>query len=297
MNLLLFTVLTLCGLGILAAVILYFVANKFKVYEDPRIDEVEQMLPLANCGGCGFAGCRNFAESLVNNENIDDLFCPVGGGGMMKDIAGFLGKAAAEKEPQIAVVRCNGSCANRPKTNVYDGVDSCAVMASLYGGETGCTFGCLMKGDCAVSCDFDALYLDPETGLPVVDQEKCVACGACVKACPKNIIELRKRGPKERRVYVSCVNHDKGAVARKACKVACIACGKCAKICPFEAITVENNLAYIDFNKCKLCRKCVPECPTGAIWAVNFPTPKPKPESAPEEKTTEKEVKNETVVS
>ena len=113
--------------------------------------------------------------------------------------------------------------------------------------------------------------MDPSTGLPVVDESKCTACGACTKACPKGIIELRNKGPRGMRVFVSCVNKDKGGVARKACTAACIGCGKCAKVCAQEAITVENNLAYIDFAKCRLCKKCVTECPTGAIHAVNFP--------------------------
>ena len=121
------------------------------------------------------------------------------------------------------------------------------------------------------------MHMDPETGLPVIDQDKCVACGACVNACPNSIIELRKKGPKNRRVFVSCVNKDKGGVARKACTAACIGCGKCAKECPFGAITIENNLAYIDYNKCKLCRKCVVVCPTNAIHELNFPPRKEKP--------------------
>ena len=119
--------------------------------------------------------------------------------------------------------------------------------------------------------------MDPATGLPVVDEEKCTACGACVKACPKGVIELRNKGPRGMRVYVQCINKEKGGVARKACKVACIGCGKCAKVCAHDAITIANNLAYIDFTKCKLCRKCVAECPTGALVAVNFPVPKAKP--------------------
>lgn len=279
MNVLLFTIVTLCALGILSAVILYFVAQKFKVYEDPRIDEVEAMLPGANCGGCGFPGCRGMADALVKNDDISALFCPVGGSDVMKACAGHLGKAAPEKEPQVAVVRCAGSCAVRPRTNVFDGANSCAVVASLYGGETGCTFGCLGKGDCVVVCNFGAIEINPETGLPEVDEDKCTACGACVKACPKFIIELRKKGPKGRRIFVSCVNKDKGAVARKACGVACIGCGKCKKVCEFDAITIENNLAYIDFTKCRLCRKCVAECPTGAIQEVNFPPRAPKAET------------------
>ena len=276
-----YTILTLVVLGAVLAAVLYFVAQKFKVEEDPRIDEVESKLPGANCGGCGFAGCRGMAEALVKNDDISALYCPVGGGDVMKGIADYLGKAAPEREPQVAVVRCAGSCANRPRTNQFDGAPSCAVVASLYGGETGCTFGCLGKGDCTNVCEFGAITMNPETGLPEVDDEKCTACGACVKACPKGVIELRKKFPKSRKVYVSCVNKDKGGVARKSCSAACIGCGKCAKVCPFGAITVENNLAFIDSTKCRLCRKCVVECPTGAIVEVGFPARKPAEEGAP----------------
>ena len=151
-----------------------------------------------------------------------------------------------------------------------------AIAASLYGGETGCSYGCLGCGDCVAACQFDAIHMNPETGLPEVDEEKCTACGACAKACPKSIIEIRPQGKKSRRIYVQCVNKDKGAVARKACTVACIGCGKCVKVCPFEAITLENNLAYIDPNKCKSCRKCEEACPQNTIIALNFPPRKPK---------------------
>ncbi len=277
-DVLLFTILTMCILGVLAAVVLYFVAQKFKVFEDPRIDTVESMLPGANCGGCGFPGCRGMADALVKNDDISALYCPVGGAATMNGIASFLGKAVAEKEPQVAVVRCNGTCDKRPRTNQFDGASSCAVIASLYGGETACTYGCLGKGDCVAACNFGAIQINPETGLPEVDEEKCTACGACVKACPKMIIELRKKGIKNRRIYVACSNKDKGGIARKACVAACIGCGKCVKTCQFGAITLENNLAYIDASKCKLCRKCAAECPTGAIVEVNFPPRPPKKE-------------------
>ena len=280
MEVLLYTILTLCVLGILSAVILYVVAQKFRVEEDPRIDEVEKMLPGANCGGCGFAGCRGMADALVKQDDISSLFCPVGGGDTMKAVAAYLGKAAPEKEPQVATVRCGGTCEKRPRTNEYNGARSCAVASSLYIGETGCAFGCLGYGDCVAACTFGAITIDPATGLPVVDPDKCTACGACVKACPKKIIELRKKWPKNRAVYVSCVSKDKGAVVMKACKAGCIGCGKCEKVCAFGAITVENNLAYIDPQKCKLCRKCVNECPTGAIRLVGM-EPLPKEPKAP----------------
>lgn len=273
-----FTIVSLSVLGLLLAVILYAVAQKFKVEEDPRIDDVETILPGANCGGCGFAGCRAFAEGCVKASDLSTMFCPVGGNETMKKVASYLGVEVPEKQPQVAVVRCAGTCDNRPKLNHYDGYSSCAVMASLYAGDTGCKYGCLGQGDCELSCMFDAIKMDPKTGLPEVDEEKCTACGACVKACPKMIIELRNKGIKSRRIFVSCVNKDKGGVAKKACAVACIGCTKCQKVCPFDAITISNNLAYIDYNKCKLCRKCVTECPTGAIWEVNFPVRVPKKE-------------------
>jgi Na+-translocating ferredoxin:NAD+ oxidoreductase RNF subunit RnfB len=282
---LLYSIVTLSAIGAIAGVVLYFVAQKFKVEEDPRIDEIAEKLPGANCGGCGFAGCRNFAEAIVKAGNMDELNCPVGGNALVKDIAPILGVESVEKEPMIAVVRCNGSKKNAPQKIVYDSASTCSFAHSLFSGESGCPNGCLGLGDCVVSCKFDAIYIDDTTGLPVVSNEKCVACGACVKACPRNIIELRNKGKKDRRIYVSCINTEKGAIAKKNCEVACIGCGKCVKACPYEAITLNNNLAYIDFTKCKLCRKCVEECPTNAIVELNFPPRKEKSESKLEENT------------
>lgn len=271
MNIILVSVIVLGVIGIFSAAILYFAAQKFKVEEDPRIDEIESVLPGANCGGCGFPGCRGFADACV--QSLEGKFCPVGGNVVMSKVATILGVEVASVEPMVAVVRCNGSCRNRAKTNVYDGAKSCTIASMLYAGETGCSFGCLGLGDCVVACQFGAITIG-ENGLPIVDDEKCTACGACVKACPKNVIELRKKGPKSRRIYVGCINKDKGAITRKACSVGCIGCMKCQKECAFGAITVENNCAYIDFTKCRLCRKCIAVCPTNAIIEENFPPKK-----------------------
>ena len=271
MSTLVFTILALSVLALLLAVILYFVAQKFKVEEDPRIDDVVAVLPGANCGGCNYTGCRAFAEMCVKAAVLDDLYCPVGGAAAMSQVAEYLGKVAPEKEPMVAVVRCAGACDKRERVNIYNGAPSCAVAANLYSGDTACSFGCLSNGDCVRACNFGAIQMNETTGLPEVNEEKCTACNACVKACPNKIIELRKTGPKRRRIFVSCVNKDKGGVAKKACSVACTGCTKCQKVCTFEAITIENNLAYIDYSKCRLCRKCVPECPTNAILEVNFP--------------------------
>jgi ferredoxin len=200
----------------------------------------------------------------------------------MAQVAEILGLDAGNADPKVAVVRCNGTCALRPRTNQYDGAQSCAIVAALYGGETACSYGCLGCGDCVEVCQFDAIHINPQTLLPEVDEAKCTACAACVKACPKSIIELRPQGKKSKRIYVQCVNKDKGAVARKACEVACIGCSKCEKVCEFGAITMANNLAYIDADKCRLCRKCVEACPQNSIIELNFPARKKNKEEISE---------------
>ena len=280
MDFILIAVIVLGSIGLIAAIVLFVCSKKFAVFEDPRIAQVNEVLPGANCGGCGFAGCGGMADALVkgaDSGSIDGLNCPVGGADVMTKVADLLGMAVANSDPMVAVVRCNGTCELRQRIAQYDGLQTCAAQHATGAGETACGYGCLGCGDCVAACQFGAISINAETGLPEVDDDKCTACGACVKACPRRVIELRKKGPKNRRVYVSCVNKDKGAAAMKACKAACIGCGKCQKECKFEAITVESNLCYIDFNKCRLCKKCVEACPTGAIHAVNFPLPKPKP--------------------
>lgn len=271
MNTIVITIISLSVIGSLAGVILFLIAQKFKVYEDPRIDDVEGILPGANCGGCGFPGCRGFADACVKAESLDLMFCPVGGNDGMTKVAEALGRVAAIKDPTVAVVRCAGSPDHRQRTNRYDSAMTCEIASGLYSGDTACSFGCLGLGDCTVVCTFDAIHMNPVTLLPEVDDAKCTSCGACVKACPKMIIELRKKNKKDRKIYVSCVNKDKGATAKKACSVACIGCKACLKACEYDAITIENFLAYIDPVKCKLCRKCVEVCPTDSILEINFP--------------------------
>ena len=274
----LITTISLCLLAFISAVILYFIAQKFKIFEDPRIDEVQSILPAANCGGCGFAGCRNMAEALVKADSFEGLNCPVGGAPVMAEAARILGKVALVVEPTVAVLLCQGTPEFRPRTSQYDGASDCRISHNLYIGDTDCGYGCLGKGDCERACKFDALHMNSATGLPDIIDDKCVSCGACVKVCPRHLIELRKKVKKDRKIYVSCSNCDKGGPARRACKVACIACNKCFKVCEFNAITIENNLAYIDAYKCTFCRKCVVECPTNAIIELNFPPRKSKAE-------------------
>ena len=261
MNFILIAVVVLGAIGLTAAVVLFAASKKFAVYEDPRIAQVGEVLPGANCGGCGFPGCSGMADALVKGADagsLDGLFCPVGGAETMGKVADLLGMAIANSEPMVAVVRCNGTCENRPRIAEYAGLRTCAAMHACGAGETACGFGCLGCGDCEAACQFEAIKVNSETGIP-------------------------------RRVFVSCVNKDKGAVSMKACKVSCIGCGKCEKECPFGAITVEGNCSYIDFNKCRLCRKCVTVCPTKAIRDVNFPTPAPAPK--PKELKKEEEAK------
>lgn len=270
-------------LGLVAASVLYLVSKKFYVYENPLIGEVEELLPGANCAGCGSPGCRSFAEKLVGSDDISDLFCPVGGNQVMTLVSEALGKEVAEKDPTVAVIRCQGSCEVRPRTSEYQGPKSCAISDLIYSGETDCQYGCLGDGDCVAVCKFDAMYMDEATGLPVVITDKCTSCGMCVEACPRDIIEMRPKHKRDLKIFVGCLSEEKGGIARKACSVACIGCSKCLDVCPKDAIVMENNLAYIDPVICTLCRKCVPVCPTGSIIETNFP---PRKEKNPEAKAS-----------
>lgn len=275
MNILLATIVILGVTGLAGALLLYATSRAFATPPaDPREDAIREVLPGANCGACGLKGCSDFARECVARGNLDGLNCPGAGPEGMKRIAEILGVAKEATDTPVAVLHCSGSCSARPRPHLYDGARSCAVIASTGIGTSGCAWGCLGCGDCVSVCRFGALSMDPETGLPVIDPEKCTGCGVCAGECPRKLIELRPRGRRDRRVWVSCSSRDKGATARKVCTAACIGCGKCARACPFEAITISDNLAYINPEACKACGKCITVCPTGAIHATFSPVVK-----------------------
>ena len=252
MNPILTPVLLVVAMGLVFAVILTIAAKVFFVPVDETVIKLREQLPGANCGGCGFAGCDDYASALAADpEGVGPNKCPVGGADCAAALAAILGIEAGSAGPQVATVMCNGNSQAAKSLLEYQGLTTCSAASTLYGGMNQCKYGCLGLGDCTRACNFDAIKICD--GVAVVARELCSGCGACASACPKN------------KVVVQCHSEDKGAATRKACSNGCIACGKCTKVCKFEAITVENNHAYIDPEKCKNCGLCAKECPTGAI--------------------------------
>ena len=261
-------VLVLGSIAFVASLVLYVCSRKFYVKEDSRVGSVTELLPLANCGGCGYPGCSGFASAVVSaadSGSIEGLFCPVGGNETMRRIGTLLNVDAGDTAPKVAVVRCGGTRDIRPSVSQYSGLRTCFAVHMCSAGETACGYGCLGCGDCVNACMFGALSIGTQSCIAEVDTSKCVGCGACVKECPRNIIELRERQDTKPSVYIRCMNCDSGAVASKACGVSCIGCGKCAKECPTGAITIENGLARIDMERCDSCGKCVEVCPRNAV--------------------------------
>lgn len=259
------SLIILAGVGLVTSLVLFVVSKFFKVEQDPRIELIEKILPGANCGGCGFPGCSAFAAAAVEKGSLDGMVCNACSSEKLAEIAAVFGGRTVLTEPKVAVLRCNGTCSNRPAVAVYQGVKRCSVANIAGAGESMCSYGCFGFGDCASACSFGAIAVDPDTGIAAIDPEKCTGCGACTKACPRNIIALMPKTKPDKRYWVACSNKEKGAIAKRSCAVACIGCGKCEKVCSFGAISVKDNLATIDPAQCFQCGKCFDECPTKAI--------------------------------
>ena len=262
-------------IGIVAAILLYIAAKRFSVKEDPRIAEVEALLPGANCGGCGLSGCAAFARACCTATSLDGLNCTGLGDKEMAEIAKIVGLAEGVRIRKVAVIRCNAACETRQLVNNYDGIRSCVLENSFYQGESACNFGCLGLGDCVTACPFGAMTFSVSEQYPTVDADKCTGCGKCLEACPRNLPQMREVHPGKQLVYVNCSNRNKGPLAMKECEVSCIGCGLCKKKCPSEAITLESFLATIHSDKCISCLECVEVCPRKSIIAEPEPAPLP----------------------
>ena len=252
-------ILTLAGLGLAASLILGVASRVFSVEVDPRIEQVVELLPGVNCGGCGFAGCAGYAEALVAGKAEMGL-CPVNSPENEAEIAKVLGVSAAKKEKRVAVLRCQGDYTHSVRRYKYFGVMTCKAAHLLSGGAKECRFGCLGYGDCQAACKFDSIVIID--GLNHVEKQICTGCGACARACPRDLIDIV---PINKKVHVLCTSTDKGGAVTKYCAFGCIGCKKCEKECPVDAIHVENFLAKIDYDKCINCGRCAQACPTHCI--------------------------------
>jgi len=280
MNSIFISIITMGVLGAFFAYGLALARKKLKVEEDPRIDQVEEALPGANCGGCGYAGCRAFAEAVVAAK-AEPIGCPVGGNETAGAIAAILGVEISSSEREVAFLMCRGTEEAASRKGVYWGINTCLAASILHKGDKHCSYGCLGYGDCEVSCPFDAIHVKEE-GLPVVDKEKCTGCGQCVKACPKMLLELH---PVSRKLFVFCKSQDNAKTSRQACKNACIACKICTRGSEGNEVVVENNLSIINDIKIMENEEAmtwIGKCPTKAIGFMDentYKTPPPKPKS------------------
>lgn len=251
----------MAALGGLLALFLAIANKRLWVFEDPRISQVEELLPHSNCGACGTAGCHNFAEQAVEGK-IEPGRCTVNSPEQNKNIAALLGVALGDVEKRVARLACAGGSHVAKMRAHYAGLTSCRAATLAGGGGKSCAWGCLGLGDCADVCDFDAIQMD-KNGLPVVDVAKCTACGDCVDICPKALFSIHGVTHK---LWVACRNEDDGDAAEAACEVACTACGRCAVDAAEGLIHMERNLATIDYNKNDIAsRIAIERCPTGAI--------------------------------
>lgn len=260
-------VLSLGGLGLVFGILLGYANSKFKVEVDDRIPKVRECLPGANCGGCGFAGCDAYAEAMVNGTAPTNK-CNPGGADAALKISEILGVKTEISEPMVAFVRCKGTPdVAREKYNYVGILDCNSAMVAPGGGSKSCKYGCLGYGSCVKACEFDAISV--VNGVALVDEEKCVSCGACIATCPKSIIHLV---PKKSKVRINCNNKNKGKAVIDTCDVGCIGCGICEKSCPKGAIEMVNNIPIFDYDKCVSCGICSNKCPKNSILNLKNPT-------------------------
>lgn len=253
-------VLALGGLSLVLALMLVVANRKLYVYEDPRIDVVEDLLPHANCGACGYPGCRPFAEALVSGKMLPGK-CTVSSEEGKASIASYLGVALGAEEKKVARLACAGGTNVAQNIALYKGMESCQAASLVSGGGKGCFWGCLGFGDCMRVCDFDAIHMDAHN-LPVVDVDKCTACGDCVEICPKDLFSIQ---PVSHQLWVACKNLEKGDEVLEQCDVACTACGRCAMDAPGDLIVMQNNLPVINYSLDHQTQVPIQRCPTGAI--------------------------------
>lgn len=255
---------SMSGLGVAFAALLSLANSKLKVEEDPKIAEVEAALPGINCGACGEASCRAFAEAVVaGRQSVSG--CRAGGLETARAVAEVMGVEVEGAVLQKAVVHCGADDSVRQRRGRYTGIESCTAANLHLGGNIICRYGCLGYGDCYRSCPFDAIEM--VDGLPAINFDKCVACGKCVEGCPRGIISLEVIS-NETNYAVRCSSPLAGRAVRRICKVGCIACKRCEKACPVDAIHVVDDLAQIDYEKCQGCGDCAEACPTKCITVV-----------------------------
>jgi len=256
----LFPVVCVGGLALVFGVILGLSAKKFAVESDPKVDRIVNVLPGANCGGCGYPGCAVFAERVVTGE-ADYNGCPPGGSSAANGIAKELGIDAAETNRRVAFIKCNGTNDNTKRNYIYDGPKSCVSASQLAtGGNKACTYSCIGLESCKNACPFNAIMMT--NSIAIVNSKKCTACGKCVKVCPMHLIEIV---PEKSKVRVLCNSRDKGRNVKDSCRAGCFTCLLCVKVCKEGAITIEDNVAHIDYEKCTQCMECVDKCPSKAI--------------------------------
>ncbi len=255
------------GTALIIGILLGIAGEKLQVEVNEKELQVRELLPGNNCGGCGYPGCDGLASAIAAGK-AEINSCPVGGLNVANKISEVMGVTLEEKEKQVAFVRCGGTCDKTKKKYNYYGIEDCrkAVIAP-GGGDKACSYGCLGYGSCVKECLFDAIHI--VDGIAVVDKEKCVACGKCVNTCPNSLIELI---PYSADYRVQCMSNDKGKDVKTVCDAGCIGCTLCTRVCESKAITVENNLAKIDYSKCTNCGKCAEKCPVKIIRQTDIIT-------------------------